>query len=124
MLIHGTPLTHLQNADAEMTGRFWYWRGASGRTTIHSVYELDNCPPVPGAVFVAVKRCGPLRVALKAGRLPALWSLTRIEALRELGASEIHVHLLAADSAAADTVAADLAAALEDRAEQGLAKAA
>jgi hypothetical protein len=121
MLIHGTPLTHLQKADADMTDRFWYWRGASGRTYIHSVYDLDLCPPLPGAVFVAVRRCGPLRVALAAGLLPSLWSLAPLPALRDSGVTELHVHLLAENCAEAGAVARDLMAALS---HEDMAKAA
>ena len=112
MLIHGTPLTPSLTRDAETGDRFWYWRGFSGRSYIHTVYPVDACPPLPGAVFVAVRRTGSLRTALKAGRLPSVWSFAGPAELAVSGATEIHVHLLAADERAADGVARDLIAAL------------
>ena len=120
MLIHGTQLNPVLMRDADAVDRFWYWRGFSGRSYIHSVYAVDSCPPVPGAVYVLVQRKGPLRIALKAGRLPNVWSAV-MGAVRDWAgadADEVHVHLLARDSDDADRVAADLVAAL--RGEAGI----
>src|SRR4051812_37922170 len=118
MLIHGTPsqISFPGGADAE--SRFWYWHGASGRRYIHSIYAPDACPPLPGAVFLAVRRLGTLRTVLGAGRFAGLWDVN-IAALsttpwRDLGANEIHVHLLSRDDREAQIIAADLSAALED----------
>ncbi|TMJ38191.1 MAG: hypothetical protein E6G89_12780, partial [Alphaproteobacteria bacterium] len=54
---------------------FWYWHGASGRRYIHSVYSPDSCPPLPGAVFLAVRRLGALRTVLGAGHFAGLWDV-------------------------------------------------
>jgi hypothetical protein len=116
MNIHGTPLALETVGIADMTDRFWYWQGQSGRKYIHSVYEIENCPPLPGAVYVAVKRSGSLRVAVAVGRFQPFWDqtlgeddLTRLELL---GADEVHVHLLARSPELAESVRSDLASAM------------
>lgn len=99
---------------------FWYWRGASGQKYIHSVYDLDACPPLPGAVYVGVRRNGHLRVAMAVGRFEQFWDKTLglddFAMLESLGATEVHVHLLAKGSEAAEAVKSDLARALSQAA--------
>jgi hypothetical protein len=118
MLIHGTPLEIPCSGGTETEPRFWYWHGASGRRYIHSVYRPETCPPLPGAVFLAVKSLGNLRTVLGAGRFAGLWDVN-IPAgdaahWASLGANEIHVHLLSRDETEARLIAADLKAALKD----------
>jgi hypothetical protein len=110
MIIHGTPLSSELLRDADAKDRFWYWRGASGRKYIHSVYAADLCPPLPGATYVLVRRAGTLRVALAAGRLSE-WS-GNLPPGFALDGCELHVHLMARDDADAECIADDLAAAL------------
>ena len=110
MIIHGTPLSSELLRDADAKDRFWYWRGASGRKYIHSVYAADLCPPLPGATYVLVRRAGTLRVAFAAGRLSE-WS-GNLPASCAGSGCEIHVHLMARDDAEAEWIAGDLAAAL------------
>ena len=118
MLIHGMPLQIPFSGGTETEPGFWYWHGASGRRYIHSVYSPDTCPPLPGAVFLAVRRFGTLRTVLGAGRFAGLWDVNiAVESTlhwRDLGANEIHVHLLGRDDEEAQTIAADLSAALKD----------
>lgn len=118
MLIHGTPLQIPFSGGTETEPAFWYWHGASGRRYIHSVYSPDKCPPLPGAVFLAVRRFGTLRTVLGAGRFAGLWDVNiatgDMAHWRDLGANEIHVHLLGRDDQEAQTIAADLRAALKD----------
>ena len=112
MQIQSSPFK-LSAAVADLPGlseRFWYWQGASGRKYIHSVYETENCPPLPGAVFVGVKRQGPMRIAFHVGRFPAFWELQQASNLQEF--DELHVHLLARGPGEADQVLADLRMAL------------
>ena len=107
--------------------RFWYWRGASGSSYIHSIYGMDNCPPLPGAVYVMVRKLRGMRIALTAGRFPAFWEGTGKTAFGELaahiGPDEIHVHLLARCGAAADGICRDLEAALREEPQPSLAAA-
>ena len=118
MLIHGTPLSIPFSGGTETEPRFWYWHGASGRRYIHSVYRPETCPPLPGAVFLAVKSLGNLRTVLGAGRFAGLWDVNipagNAAHWESLGANEIHVHLLSRDETEARAIAADLRAALKD----------
>ncbi len=116
MQIHGTPIALDTPEYADMKQRFWYWQGTSGRKYIHSIYEIDACPPLPGAIYVAVKRVGLIRVAVAVGRFAPFWDktlgeddLTRLEML---DVDEVHVHLLARNPEMADSVKHDLASAL------------
>jgi hypothetical protein len=98
--------------DEGFAARFWYWRGASGREYIHSVFGPEACPPLPGAVYVAVRRRGERRQALAVGMFSEFWNADDGFHLAHVGADEIHVHLLARDAPAARQAAADLVAAI------------
>jgi hypothetical protein len=103
----------LPSLDDEINLRYWYWRGASGRHYIHSVYRPATCPPFPGAVYVAVKRRGDLRHALAVGGFSDFCNASAgIQAIDAGGADEIHVHLLARSPAAIMAVVADIQAAM------------
>lgn len=114
MIIQGMPVQVPLSRDCGTEDRFWYWRGASGRRYIHSIYEAASCPPLPGAVFVAVRRIGTLRTAVAVGRFPAVIEGGTTAAMLPNGcvADEIHVHLLARNDGEARAVKADLALAM------------
>ena len=100
---HATPAR--VNSTHDFAGRFWYWRGASGRRYIHSVYKAGQCPPLPGAIFVGVQ-CDEnnVRRATGIGRFdPSCDSA-------EPGAAcnEVHVHLLAEGDDEAQAIFEDL----------------
>jgi hypothetical protein len=122
MMQQGHPMTSTSFRDTADDGRFWYWRGASGRRYIHSVYPADACPPLPGAIYVAVRRRGTERVALAAGRFAVVWGMSagdRIaEAMARMGADEVHVHLLAGSEDRARAILRDIEAGLATVAEQ------
>jgi hypothetical protein len=104
--------------DCEFADRFVYWRGASGRRYIHTVYDADACPPLPGAVFVAVARGGDGYCrALAVGRFPKphAFNLARPadDGSSAHRADEMHVHLLAEDEAERRAVVEDLRGALQ-----------
>jgi len=115
MLIQGFPISAKLPGEYGEGQRFWYWRGASGRNYIHSIYAADTCPPLPGAVYIAVQCDGTERRAVAARRFPSCWdgSMSGLAAsvLSGLRAQEIHVHLLARGEADAEKVLADLVAA-------------
>jgi hypothetical protein len=122
MLIHGTPIAADLPSDPDFKDRFWYWTGASGRKYIHSVYGLEDCPPLPGAIYVGVRRDGPLRVVMGIGRftgvrhgLSGSRDVTAFDAmaLRQQGIDEIHVHLLATSPEVAKAILEDLLQAYE-----------
>jgi hypothetical protein len=114
MIIQGTPVQVQLSRDCGTEDRFWYWRGASGRRYIHTIYGAAACPPLPGAVFVAVRRIGTLRTAVAVGRFPAVIEGGAAAAMLPKGcvADEIHVHLLARNDCEAGAVKADLALAM------------
>jgi hypothetical protein len=118
MQIHGSPIQIDAPQDADMKERFFYWQGSSGLKYIHSVYDVDACPPLPGAIYVAVKRSGALRIAMTVGRFAAFWDKTLdgddLQRLETMGADEVHVHLLAKSSEIAESIKTDLASALGD----------
>lgn len=107
MLIQGSPISINFPLGSNDNERFWYWRGASGKKYIHSVYAASACPPLPGAVYVAVRRIGQLRTVTAMGRFSPFWDGTSSE-LADVDADEIHVHLLARDDVAANVVLDDL----------------
>jgi hypothetical protein len=125
MQIFGSPISQTAAADLpELSERFWFWRGASGRNYIHSIYTPDACPPLPGAVYVGVKRSGGLRIALTVGRFGPFWDHAQPASLSDTfaGCDEVHVHLLARGSSAADAVRADLVAAMLEQPYAGFAE--
>lgn len=99
MMISGAPLTVDIPSDPAFKDRFWYWRGASGKKYIHSVYAVEDCPPLPGAIYVAVRRQGNLRTVMGVGRFMPFWDNVvtgrSLDRLHASGVNEIHVHLLA-----------------------------
>jgi hypothetical protein len=112
MLIHGFPLSAKLPEELGIGERFWYWRGASGRNYIHSIYPADACPPLPGAIFIAVRKIGGERRVVEIGRfssvLDGIPGGLESSGTRHLPVDEIHVHLLARNDAAANAVLDDL----------------
>jgi hypothetical protein len=87
-------------ARCEEATRFHFWTGASGKRYVHSVYDLLECPPVPAANFVLVRRSANGRPeALSVGRVDSRAPSLNLAEIRhraaELGATEVHIHLLA-----------------------------
>jgi hypothetical protein len=112
LMMQGYSLSATLPEDTGLGERFWYWRGASGQSYIHSIYEPDLCPPVPGAVFVLVRKSGGERQAIAAGRFDSDGFLPS-DVARPIAGDEIHVHLLARSADAAERVRVDLEATLE-----------
>jgi len=113
LMMQGYSLSATLPEDSGLGERFWYWRGASGQSYIHSIYSPDHCPPVAGAVFVIVRKAGGTRSAIAVGRFDADGLGPQGMCAHSAG-DEIHVHLLARDSDAAGKVRGDLEAALDD----------
>lgn len=111
-MMQGYSLSATLPEDTGLGERFWYWRGASGQSYIHSIYAPDLCPPVAGAVFVLVRKTGGVRHAIAAGRFGADGFLPA-HVGKPMTDDEIHVHLLAREGEAAERVLADLEAAQE-----------
>ena len=87
------------------------WRSLGERCSA-ATPRSDSCPPLPGAIYVAVRREGNLRIALSVGRFTPFWDGVMMSSeaahVARLGIDEIHVHLLAKSAIAAEDVLADL----------------
>jgi hypothetical protein len=100
---------------AQVPARQHVWRGASGRAYVHSVYSLIECPPLPVASFVLVRReASGRRVALHVGLGRSQTATLNLAQVRrrgaQLGANEVHVHFPAPWSGEHALVACDLRA--------------
>lgn len=95
--------------------RFQFWTGASGERYVHTVYDLITCPTLPAANYMLIKRdeAGDA-IVLAIGRVDDRASSLNLAKVRrhgaELGASEVHVHLLADDPHHAHHIQHDLQA--------------
>ena len=112
-MMQGYSLSATLPEDSGLGERFWYWRGASGQSYIHSIYAPDHCPPVAGAVFVIVRKSAGMRTAIAIGRFGAD-GLRPADIPAPAAEDEIHVHLLARDGEAGERVLRDLSAMLDD----------
>ena len=95
------------------TTRFHFWTGASGKRYVHSVYDLLDCPPMPAVNYVLVRRTANGRAeALSIGRVshgaPSLNLAEIRQRGAELGADEVHVHMLADNAKLGKLVEFDL----------------
>jgi len=120
-MLNGHPISAKLPEDLGFGERFWYWRGASGQSYIHSIYSPETCPPLPGAVFVVVRSFSGLRRPVAVGRFPVMIEGARMNMTAQFQGmargDEIHVHLLARDMEAAERVRRDLDQALRGRVE-------
>jgi hypothetical protein len=93
------------------------WRGASGRLYAHCVYGLIECPPLPAASYVLVRRDPngrrtALRIGVGTSNAPTL-NLAQVRQQGALvGANEVHVLFGSASDDERRLVACDLRAGL------------
>lgn len=95
--------------------RVHFWRGASGKRYVHTVHSLLSCPRLPRATYVLVREEDDgQRSALRIGRTSSdCGSINLAEVRRrgaQLGATEVHVHLIADDECGRMLVEMDLQA--------------
>ena len=87
-------------ASSDDAAKFCFWRGASGDRYVHHIFSLIECPELPASNYVLVGTDdNGRRKVLHVGRTTnstASLNLaeTRLRGAR-LGATEVHVHLLA-----------------------------
>ncbi len=103
------------NANVAQKLAFQFWRGVSGRRYVHTIYDLVTCPRLPACTYVLVRRdASGKRHPLRIGTVSAqAWSLNLAEIRHraaQLGANEVHAHLIASDAATRSRIAADLQA--------------
>jgi hypothetical protein len=105
--------SEMSELKANVANRFHFWTGASGKRYVHTVYELLECPALPAANYVLVRRePGARRQILSIGRVSNSAPSLNLAEIRqrgaELGADEVHVHLLAESAKLAKLVEFDL----------------
>jgi len=92
---------------------FLFWTGASGTRYVHSVYNLFDCPPVEGANYILVKRhSNGQRTVISIGRATNEAATLNLAEIRlrsaQLGANEVHIHLLAGSLTQSQHIESDL----------------
>ncbi|MEQ1695358.1 MAG: hypothetical protein ABL901_05895 [Hyphomicrobiaceae bacterium] len=92
---------------------FLFWTGASGTRYVHTVYNLFECPPVEGANYILVKRHSDgHRTVVSIGRATSEAGTLNLAEIRlrsaQLGANEVHIHLLADSPAQSQLIESDL----------------
>jgi hypothetical protein len=115
--LRSAPQPQLATYDAtpEPRARFHFWSGASGQRYVHTVYDLLDCPEVPAANFLLVRRdASGRRSVLAIGHLKHDAASLNLAELRHrgarLGANEVHVHLLASTAEQRRKIELDLRA--------------
>ena len=99
----------------DLPSRLHFWRGASAKRYVHTVYSLIECPPLPRAMYLLVHRDrNGRRKVLHIGRgrsdAPTLNLAQVRQRAAQLGANEVHVHFLAETEAQRQLVMCDLRA--------------
>lgn len=120
MTLGGEPVV-LPSAHGEalaaVKASFLFWTGSSGTRYVHTVYNLFECPPVAAANYILVKRhTDGRRTVISIGRAMHDAGSLNLAEIRlrsaQLGANEVHVHLLADDQSQSQQIEADLRGAL------------
>jgi hypothetical protein len=98
---------------AGLAQRFHFWSGASGRRYVHTIYSLVECPAIPAGNYVLVHRDAEgRRLVLAIGRVGNTAASLNLAEIRrrgaELGANEVHVHLLAPNAKLSRLIETDL----------------
>lgn len=96
---------------------FYFWRGSSTTRYVHTIYSLVDCPEVPNTNYLLIKRDDSgqrlvLAVGLALRDAPSLNLAEIRQRGAQLGATEVHVHMLADSIKQAKLVEFDLRAAL------------
>lgn len=118
-----SEVTVLQHTTAS-SERFHFWCGASGQRYVHTIYSLLECPALPASNFILVKRdTSGRRTVLSIGRVTNDTPSLNLAEIRqrgaELGANEVHIHLLACTAKQSKLVEFDLRTGQVRSAEQG-----
>jgi len=97
----------------DIANRFHFWTGATGRRYVHTVYSLRECPALASGNYILVRhQPDGERVVLAIGSAAQEAASLNLAEIRrrgaELGANEVHIHLLAGTSKASKLVEFDL----------------
>lgn len=101
-----------------LTHDFTFWRGASGVRYVHTIYPLHECPELPNANVLLVRKMpGGRAEVMHIGRLENGAACSNLAELRHtaatLGANEVHVHLLGSTADQRAAIESDLSGAGE-----------
>ncbi len=92
---------------------FHYWDGFTGARYLHSVYALQDCPELPKANYIMVRKLDngdaiPLCIGQTVADATSL-NLAHIrQKAARLGANEIHIHVLTETHSEREAVERDL----------------
>ena len=103
-------------AGPALTHDFMFWTGSSGSSYVHTIYPLLACPELPNANYILVRRTAEgAREVLEVGSLesgaPSLNLALIRQSSAQIGANEVHVHLLGETAAQRGFIEIDLRAA-------------
>lgn len=106
-------LSSVEKNQIERTPRFHFWTGASGQRYIHTIHSLMTCPALPASNYILVRVTeGQRREVLAIGRVDHPTPSLNLAEIRQrgasLGATEVHVHLLAVSETHSLEVTRDL----------------
>ena len=103
----------LQAATTDVRERFHFWCGASGQRYVHTIYSLVDCPALQSSNYILVRReASGTHTVLSIGRVAHDAQSMNLADIRqrgaELGANEVHIHLLAGSPKQSKLVEFDL----------------
>lgn len=106
-------ITSVENKQIGKTPRFHFWTGASGQRYIHTIHSLMTCPALPASNYILVRVAeGHRREVMAIGRVNHPTPSLNLAEIRQrgatLGATEVHVHLLALSETHSREVVRDL----------------
>ncbi len=92
---------------------FHYWDGLTGERYLHSVYSLQDCPELPKANYIMVRKLdNGEAIPLFIGQTVADATSLNLAHIRQkasrLGANEIHIHVMTDTPTERDDVERDL----------------
>jgi hypothetical protein len=100
-------------AGEALAARFRFWRGASGRRAIFSIFDRQSCPAYEHVVAMIVRRDpdGERRIMFigDTGCFPELALARAAKEIPVAGEIEFHLHMLATSRAERNAMIADLA---------------
>ncbi|HRD78754.1 MAG TPA: hypothetical protein PK264_22925 [Hyphomicrobiaceae bacterium] len=112
------PVVEMQPTETLLPpSRFYFWRGASGQSYVHTIHSLIDCPAITQACYVLVRRLGDGSMSVRAvGRTTGQSETLNLAHIRHLaaslGANEVHLHLMADGESRRARVEFDLRASL------------
>ena len=114
-VIQSAPAPVSLGLPEQAPARLQMWTGASGRRYVHSVYSLIECPPLPKASYLLVRReFDGRRVVLHVGQGQNDAATLNLAQVRQrgaqLGVNEVHVYFSAVSDPARSAVVCDLRA--------------